>query len=142
MPKPTQITSLLIPTVTLAAAKTLIPADGGKTFLLNLVDGFTVTLPAMADVKAGWSVTCKVKTAPTTAYIVAAVTADADTIVGHFDTATGHTTAGDIESTGGDQVNFVASQAVAGDYVDFSTDGDVWYVHGSSSVPAGLTITG
>jgi len=142
MPKPTQLTSLLIPTETLAAAKTLTPADGGKTFLLNLSGGFTVTLPAMADVKPGWSVTCKVKTAPATAYVVAAATADADTIVGHFNTATAHTTASDIESAGGDQVNFVASQAVAGDYVNFSTDGAVWYVHGSSSVPAGLTITG
>jgi len=142
MGKPTQLTSLLIPTETLAAAKTLIPADGGKTFLLNLAGGFTVTLPAMADVKAGWSVAFKVKTAPTTAYIVAAVTADADTIVGHVVTATAHTTAGDIESTGGDQVNFVANQAVAGDWITLSTDGDVWYVYGSASVPAGLTITG
>lgn len=142
MPKPTQINSLLIPPETLTAAKTLIPGDAGKTFLLNLAGGFTVTLPGIAQVKPGWNVKFKVKTAPTTAYIVAATTTDADTIVGHFVTATAHTTAGDIESTGGDQVNFVASQAVAGDWVTLETDGAVWYAYGSSSVPAGLTITG
>lgn len=142
MGKPTQITSLLIPTKTLIAATTLLAGDSGKTFMLNLAGGFTVTLPGIAQVGNGWACRFVVKTNPTAAYVLAATTTDADKILGHLNTATAQTTASDIETTGGDAVNFVANQAKVGDYVDIFTDGTKWYVEGSSSVPAGLTITG
>ena len=142
MSQPTRITSLIIPTVTLAAATTLTAKDSGKTFMLNLAGGFTVTLPTMGPGINGWAAKFIVKTAPTTAYILAAVTADADTIKGNLNSSTGQTAAMDFETAGGDQVNFVANQAVAGDYIDLTTDGVNWYVEGSSTVIAALTITG
>lgn len=143
MSKPTTITSLRVPTETLTEATTLTAKDSGKTFMLNTAGGFTVTLPSFLKGGNGWACRFIVKTAPTTAYIIAAVTADADKIVGNMNTSTAQTTASDFEATaGGDAVNFVANQAVIGDYIDIVTDGALWYVQGSSSVPAGLTITG
>ena len=70
MSQPTQITSLRVPTETLAAAKTLVAKDSGKTFMLNLAGGFTVTLPTLKAAGNGFAVRFIVKTNPTTAYIV------------------------------------------------------------------------
>jgi len=142
MGKPTKITSLLIPTETITAARTLLAGDSGKTFMLNLAGGFTVTLPALGTPINGWYAKFIVKTAPTTAYIVKPATGDEDTIKGNLNSSTGQTAAMDFETAGGDQVNFVANQAVAGDYIDITTDGVVWFVEGSCTVIAGLTITG
>lgn len=142
MSKPTKITSLLVPTETLAAAKTLTIKDAGKTFMLNLAGGFTVTLPALNAALNGWSAKFIVKTNPTTAYIVKPATGDEDTILGNLNSSTGQTSAMDFETTGGDQVNFVANQAKVGDYIDMTTDGVKWYVEGSATVIAALTITG
>ena len=141
MGNPTKITSLLIPTVTLTAATTLTRADSGKTFMLNTAGGFTVTLPTLNAALNGWAAKFIVKTAPTTAYIITAGT-DTDTIKGNLNSSTGQTAAMDFETAGGDVVNFVANQAVAGDYLDFTTDGVVWFVEGSATIIAALTITG
>ena len=125
---------------TLAAAKTLTSDDNGKTFLLNLAGGFTVTLPAHS---AGLRFKFFAKTQPTTAYIVAAATADADTIVGSFSSSDLDAVADvDGETAGGDQINFVASTAVVGDWVELVSDGTNWYTSGHCTAVGGLTITG
>ena len=124
---------------TLAAAKTLTGDDNGKTFFLNLAGGFTVTLPAVSN--AGFRVKFIVKTAPTTAYIVAS--AAGDDILGGFDT--GEDAAGSVDSEvsgGADQVNFVANTSVIGDYAEFVSDGTNWYVGGHCNVQDGMTLTG
>lgn len=124
----------------LAAAKTLTSDDNGKAYFLNLAGGFTVTLPAHS---AGLRFKFFVKTQPTTAYIVAAATADADTIVGSFSSADLDAVADtDIETAGGDQINFVASTATVGDWVEVISDGTNWYTSGHCSAVGGLTITG
>lgn len=123
-----------------AAAKTLTSEDSGKTFLLNLAGGFTVTLPAHS---AGLRFKFFVKTQPTTAYIVAAATADVDTIVGSFSSSDLDAIAdADGEVAGGDQINFVASTAVVGDWVEVISDGTNWYTSGHCTAVGGLTITG
>ena len=48
----------------------------------------------------------------------------------------------DLETSGGDTVTFVASVAVAGDRVDFVSDGTYWYVRGFCTVYNAITITG
>lgn len=124
---------------TLTAADTLTAEDNGKVFFLNLAGGFTVTLPAVAS-SAGYRVKFVVITAPTTAYIVAS--AEGDNIFGGFDTSADGT-AVDSEVTGGaDQVNFVASTAVIGDYLELVSDGTSWYAGGHCNVAAGMTLTG
>lgn len=125
----------------LIAAKTLTAADNGKTFGLNLAGGFTVTLPALSTINTGFKVKFRCETNPTTAYILSTPTADLDKIVGFFVTATGHTTAGDIE-TAGDTVEFVANVALAGDFVTLENNGLKWFAYGMCSVPAALTISG
>lgn len=120
----------------LTAAKTLTEADNGKTFFLNAAGGFTVTLPA--NRLAGFRCKFIVKTAPTTAYVISAATAD--TIVGSVVTpATG---AADTETTAGaDEINFVASTAVIGDFIDIISDGTLIYAYGVCSAAGGITFT-
>jgi len=126
----------------LAAAKTLTKEDSGKTFGLNLVGGFTVTLPLHSAVPIGTKFRFRVETAPTTAYIISAGSGDEDTIVGAVNTCTAHTAASDFETAGADVVNFIASQAVVGDWIELQTNGTNWFVEGNCSVPAGITLTG
>lgn len=121
----------------LTAARVLTAADDGKTFFLDLVGGFDITLPA--NQTAGFSAKFIVRTAPTTAYTITAATVD--TIVGTVVTAA--TGAADTEATlGGDVINFVASTAVLGDRVEINCDGQYWYCVGVCSVAGGITITG
>lgn len=137
--------AILFPTVggtlanieVLTAAKTLTSVDSGKTFYLDLAGGFTVTLPANAT--AGFKATFIVKTAPTTAYILLAATAD--TIIGYPVASTG----GDESANGnaaGDQVNFVANTALPSDRVDVEFDGTSVHVRATCKATGAITITG
>lgn len=120
----------------LITTATLTAADSGSDVYLSLVGGFTVTLPTPV---AGMHFRFTVKIAPTTAYIIAAATAD--TMAGTVVTAA--TGAADTEAdVTGDQWNFVASTAVIGDNITIWTDGTSWYGFGIASVAGGITITG
>ena len=122
--------------VVLAGAKTLVAGDSGTIFLLNLVGGFTVTLPALA---VGLFFRFIVKTAPTTAYVI--TSAAGDDIVGAVYSASGG--AEDTETTlGADNVNFVASTAVLGDSADLWCDGVAWYARAYCAAAGGCTYTG
>lgn len=121
----------------LAAAKTLTADNNGMTYFLNLAGGFTVTLPTPA---AGLRYKFIVKTAPTTAYIIS--DGGNDTIIGGFSSSELTDAAVMDYDAAGDQVNFVASNAVVGDWCEFISDGTSWYVSGHANVQAGMTITG
>lgn len=108
-------------------------AESGKTFFLDLVGGFTSTLPAPA---AGLWFKFIVKTAPTTAYIIT-TNAGADILYGMMLERAG--TAG-VAGAARDTFNFVASQAIIGDWVEFHSDGTNWYYHGMVDVAAGNTV--
>ena len=124
--------------VALAAARTLDVSESGSTFDLDLVGGFTVTLPPP---QAGLVFHFNVKTAPTTAYIVSSGSANTDIMIGHVLSSSG--AAEDTETTaGGDQVNFVASTAVIGDKLTVDSDGTNWYVSAKCAAAGGITITG
>ncbi len=126
----------------LITTKALDSEDNGKTFGLNLAGGFTVTLPAVATVNAGFKIRFRVETNPTTAYIITENAAsDTNIILGSLNTSTGQTAAADFEVTGGTFVTFVASVALVGDWVTFETNGTKWYAYGQTTVPAGITIT-
>lgn len=120
---------------TLTAATTLTAASPRVNFLA-LAGGFTVTLPAAAE---GLEFVFIAKIAPTTAYIIAS--AVSDTISGSVLSSSG--AAEDTEAAAtGDQFNFVASTAVAGDRVTLNCDGTSWHGVGVASAAGGLTITG
>ncbi len=54
----------------LITTKALDKEDSGKTFGLNLAGGFTITLPSLNLVNAGWKARFRVEITPTTAYII------------------------------------------------------------------------
>lgn len=125
-------------TETVITTRVLTANDSGKTFFLNLAGGFTITLPAKV---AGFNAKFFVKTAPTTDYVIACAAADVDLMVGSVHSA--QATAGDTETTAGaDQFNFVANQAVIGDYFEISCDGALWYGKALVALTAGATFTG
>ena len=125
--------------VVLTASKTLDVSESGSTFYLNLAGGFTLTLPAPG---LGLAFNFIVKTAPTTAYIVANhLGSSGDNIIGHVLSSSGG--AEDAETTaGGDQVNFVANTAVGGDRLTLESDGTYWYASARCAAAGGITITG
>ena len=117
--------------VTLAAAKTLVEGDSGRTYYLNIAGGFTVTLPAPAN---GAKFKFIVKTAPTTAYIIA-TNSSANIIYGTISDTTA-TVAANAEDT----INFVASTALIGDSVELTSDGTNWYMTAQSQANGGITV--
>jgi len=126
----------------LITTKALDKDDNGKTFGLNLAGGFTITLPAIATVNAGWKTRFRVETNPTTAYIITEKAADdTNIILGSINTSTGQTSAADFEVSGATFVTFVASVALVGDWVTIETNGTNWFVYGQGTVPAAITIT-
>ena len=127
----------------LITTKSLDVEDNGKTFFLNLAGGFTVTLPVISTVAAGWQVRIIVGITPTTAYIVTENTAsDTDKIVGNVTSSTSQTSASKFNATGFTLVTFVVSSgAVKGDYIDVICDGSFYYVSGNTTVPAAITFT-
>ena len=122
-------------------------SDSGTVFLLALAGGFTVTMPTLAQVLAmekGGGFWCKfiVAIAPTTAYIITEDGgADTDKVIGTMAEGEINTNADADYSGGATFVNFVASQAAIGDWVEYFSDGLQWYIHGHANLTAGATIT-
>jgi len=142
MGKPTQLSSMRIPTETLVAAKTLKNSDSGKCFLLDLVGGFTVTLPKVQEAGNGFCVDFKVKTSPTTAYIITEDAAsDTNVLTGGASSAELTDAAVAVYSAAYTQINLVANQAVLGDWVTITGDGVRFYTHVHTNVQAGATLT-
>ena len=122
----------------LAAAYQLLETDSEKIVMLNLAGGFTVTLPAVEDAGSGWKCRFVAKTAPTTAYIITEeATKDTDVII--IEGIVNVAGAAGVQNTGCTNVNFVANQAIIGDWVDVFCDGANFYVTGLASVAAGIT---
>lgn len=122
----------------LAAATTLTAADSGKTFLLALATGFTITLPANTTV--GFKARFIVSIAPTTAYIISSATAD--TIGGSVLSSSGG--AEDTEAAfTADSITFVANTAVPGDIIEVEilTATQIWG-RGTCSAAGGITFIG
>jgi hypothetical protein len=121
---------------TLTAAKTLtVVDDNGKTFFLGLVGGFTVTLPAPA---AGCQFKFIVSVAPTTAYIIA-TNGGADIMIGGVNELEVDTADDGPYDANADVINFVASTAVVGDFIEMVSDGTSWYFNGQTNADGGVT---
>ena len=112
----------------LITTKSLLESDSGKTFILNLAGGFTVTLPTVAAAGAGWNCRFIVGINPTTAYIITEdASEDTNVIIGGFcerETDTGDD--GPV-TTGATFITFTAAAADEGDWVDVICDGTNFY---------------
>ena len=118
----------------MTAATTLLPADNGKTYILNTAGGFAVTLPSPI---AGYKVKFIVGTAPTTAYTINS--AGATNII-NGQISTGEDAAGSVvTAAASDIINFVANLAIIGDYVEMVSDGTSWFISGMCAVQDGMT---
>lgn len=125
----------------LVTTRLLTVADNGKTFLLGHATGFTTTLPLMSTCAGFW---CKfiVKVVPTSGNdVVTCNVADDDLISGHLDDGEAATVAEVVALA--DDINFVASTCVIGDWITLECpDGAAWYITGHSSLAASITATG
>lgn len=126
------------PVESLTAAKTLVAADSGKTFFLNLVGGFAVTLPAVA---AGLNFEFVVGIAPTTAYTIVTPGAPAQILAGQAYSSTGGDADSETDVTA-TTITLVANVALIGDKVWITSDGTSWFARGFSDADAGITFTG
>jgi len=111
---------------------TLTAADSGKTLFLNAAGGGTVTLPAL---KSGLNFKIIVgATDPTTNWVVDS--AEGDNIDGVL-----NVNGAAVAAVAEDQINFVASTAVGGDYIELACDGTQWYVKGTGAAAGSITAT-
>ena len=137
-----EVTALNEPYLSLITTKNVESTDNGRYFGLNLANGFTITLPTIAPVTAGWHCYFRVETAPTTAYIITEDTgSDTNVLTGGFSSAELTDAAVAAYSAAFTQINFVASAAAVGDWVKISTNGSRFYVEGHTNVQAGVTVT-
>jgi len=120
----------------LAAAETLTAAESGAKYYLNAAGGFNTTLPANAGL---WEFEFIVMTAPTTAYVITAATAD--TIAGYPVASLGSDETGN-GNTAGDVINFVANTALPGDSVKVSCNGVTVHATCIGKATGAITITG
>lgn len=116
------------------ATNVITAAESGKTFFLNAVAGFLSTLPAPA---AGLRFRFIVQTAPTSNGYTIATTTSANIIKGMVVERAG---GAGVASAVGDLVTLVANQSIAGDWLEFWSDGTSYFVHGMVDVAAGVTI--
>ena len=110
-------------------------SESGTTYFLNLAGGFTSTLPAPA---AGLHFKFVVATAPSTAYIIA-TNGGADILIGGVNELEVDTNSDGPYDNNADVINFVASVAVVGDWVEMISDGTSWYFTGQPNADGGVT---
>lgn len=124
---------------TLAAAKTLVAADSGKTFILSHATEFAVTLPAIA---AGLYFKFIVGNAPETASYTIVTPGGVNLISGLVLNSTGASSAAGCLNDGlGDTITIVDSQAVIGDTIELFSDGVNWYGYAYVNAAAAVTFT-
>ena len=100
-------------------------------------------MPACSG-NAGWTVTIVVKTAPSGANYVISEKASSDTNkiivngISELETDDGED---GVYNAGCTFFNFIASAAVAGDWVELLCDGTNWYATGQTNADGGITAT-
>lgn len=128
----------------LTATRTVTLEDCGKTFMLNAATEFTTTLPRIAEAKAGWTCRFVVKAAPAGANYVVCENGTYDTnkiVVNGINELEVDTGSDGVYNAGCTNVNFIASTAVAGDWIDIFCDGTNYFVTGQTNADGGITAT-
>ncbi len=113
------------------ASFSLVPGDAGKTFILKDA-AVTVTLPALTDVEAGYSIT--LISGDDSEHIL---TGGASKIYGHAIDGSGSAAETVLPLTGHSTITPGAGMIIGSKY-DITTDGTNWYVY----VIAGAEVAG
>ena len=118
--------------ITPTGTYTLVAGESGSEIFLNAAAGFTINLP---EVAAGLKFRFTVGAAfATTPFVVTAPTANS--IFG------GATVAGsDVPADAEDNINFVETAELPGDFVDVWSDGVKWFVNGRGTTAGSITFT-
>ena len=131
------VKTALVVTEDIAAAKTLVKDDAGKTFFINQASAYEITLPLMATISSGWNVTFILGTVAANAVTIANNTAE-DTIVGGVAGADGG--AATHAETAVDEIVFI-SGAVLGDQCNIVSNGTNYFVTGYAADVAHVTVS-
>ena len=124
----------LVPIETLTAARVVVNADSGTTFICSGAAGKAITLPAVADVTAGWNCRFIVGQAfATTDWII---TATAAIMVGGVNELTDSVGPSTIAGT---TINIELGAETIGDYIDFVCDGTKMYFRAQTKLDGGMT---
>ena len=124
----------LVPIETLTAARVVVNADSGTTFICSGGAGKAITLPAVADVTAGWNCRFIVGQAfATTDWII---TATAAIMVGGVNELTDSVGPSTIAGT---TINIELGAETIGDYIDFVCDGTKMYFRAQTKLDGGMT---
>ena len=118
-------------TESLITTEALEAADSGKIFYLNLLAGFTVTLPSVADAGAGWYADFIVQTVTTSNnYIITEKTsADTNKICSHMSILEIDDTDDGLHNAAHTTITFEGTPA-KGDRVRIECDGTFFYATG------------
>lgn len=121
-----------------AATRTILASETGRTFFFGHATEFAMTLPTPA---AGLSYVFICTAAPSGANYTIVSAAAAEIIVGTSHSCTGGN-ADSETSAGATTITFVGASAVAGDRVDVVSDGTLWYATAVTKADAAVTFTG
>lgn len=123
----------------LTAARTLVAADNGITFGLNLAGGGALTMPTAAAAGAGWKIRFRIETAITTAWIATFADGEMGGNIAIVDIVT--TVDGSFDAVGS-IITFVASAETIGDWCDVECTGTKFFVSGCMNLTGAITLTG
>ena len=121
------------------ATYSVTPNDSGTVFLLNSSSDIAVTLPAISEVKPGFSLRFVLKSVVATAknFTITQGHAD-DEFIGHVRDGSADGT-GDVADGNADTKIQFAATAPAGSHIELICDDTSWYCFGAESTTAKLT---
>jgi len=122
---------------TVTAANVITAEEHGKTFILNATTGFVSTLPLPADGLKYRFVIGATEVSSGNHTIVP--NGSANIIQGSCSTAADGAAVAFVADA--DSVNFVASAAKNGDYIELWSDGTSWFLSGQCIIATGITST-
>ncbi len=125
------------------ATRTGLATDNGKIFFLIRSAGTAYTLPSLSLVTPGWRCRFIIKTATGSVAntITEYATDDTNTIVVNYIAEIEVTNAENApQNTGCTTITLVHGTAIAGDWVEVTTDGVWWYAYGATKVRSGITL--
>jgi len=128
----------LTPIEVLTAARVVANADSGTTFICSGAAGKAITLPAVADVTAGWN--CKFIVGQAFATTDWIITATAAIMVGGINELEVDTSDDGPSTVAGTTINIELGAETIGDYVDFVVADGKMYINGQSKLDGAFTL--
>ena len=126
----------------ITADKTVVAAECGTIFVLNVASGCTVTLPSVESAGKGWWCKFFIGTNCTSnTYIITENTdSDTDVLVSQINELETDTSDDGPSNTGHTTITFANAKDTVGDFVEVLCDGTNFYCHGQSKLDAAVAL--